>query len=68
MNDLIEICNIFGYGEIREGGNRSMSTLMSEFHAEVDSDKFTGVTICDKKDVYPALRQFFAKKEGEIHG
>ncbi|MBI2955316.1 MAG: sporulation protein YhbH [Chloroflexi bacterium] len=67
-NRLVDICNIFGYGEIRAGGQYAMSTLMSAFYTGVKSERFIGVTIADKKDVYPALRQFFKKKEGDIDG
>src|SRR2546428_781532 len=59
---LMELCNIFGYGEIREGHYRSPSTLMSAYNKISDS-KFTAVTISDKKEVYPALRKFFAQRD-----
>ena len=59
---LMEQCNIFGYGEIREGHYRSPSTLMSAF-AKIQDPKFIAVTISDKKEVYPALRKFFATRE-----
>jgi len=35
---------------------------MSAF-SKVDDPKFVGVTIEDKKDVYAALRKFFAPRE-----
>jgi uncharacterized protein len=59
---LMQMCNIFGYGEIREGHYRSQSTLMSAF-SKIQDRKFTSVTISDKKEVYPALRKFFATRE-----
>ena len=59
---LMEQCNIFGYGEIREGHYRSPSTLMSSF-AKIQDPKFIAVTISDKTEVYPALRRFFATRE-----
>jgi uncharacterized protein len=59
---LMEVCNIFGYGEIREGHYRSPSTLMSAY-AKVQDKKFIAVTISDKKEVYPALRKFFATRD-----
>src|SRR5437762_9483076 len=58
---LMELCNIFGYGEIREGHYRSPSTLMSSYN-KISDRKFTAVTISDKKEVYPALRKFFAQR------
>jgi len=59
---LMELCNIFGYGEIREGHYRSPSTLMSAYN-KINDKKFNSVTISDKKEVYPALRKFFALRD-----
>jgi hypothetical protein len=59
---LMELCNIFGYGEIREGHYRSPSTLMSAY-TKIQDPKFIAVTVSDKKEVYPALRKFFATRE-----
>jgi uncharacterized sporulation protein YeaH/YhbH (DUF444 family) len=55
-------CNIFGYGEIREGHYRSPSTLMSAYN-RIEDPKFIAVTISDRSEVYPALRRFFATRE-----
>jgi uncharacterized protein len=59
---LMQVCNIFGYGEIREGHYRSPSTLMSAYN-KIQDRKFIAVTISDKKEVYPALRKFFATRD-----
>ncbi len=63
VQKLMEVCNIFGYGEIREGHYRSPSTLMSAFN-KIQDKKFIAVTISDKSEVYPALRRFFATRDG----
>ncbi len=62
VTKLMELCNIFGYGEIREGHYRSPSTLMSAYN-KISDKKFIAVTISDKKEVYPALRKFFAQRD-----
>jgi len=59
VNKLLEVSNVFGYGEIREGGVRSSSTLMNAFQA-IKNERFIPVIITDKKDVHPALRKFFS--------
>ena len=59
---LLQVSNAFGYGEIQEGGRRSLSTLMSTFSA-INDPHFIGVTIASKEDVYPALRKFFSTRE-----
>lgn len=62
VNELMQACNIFGYGEIREGHYRSPSTLMSAYN-KIQDPKFIAVTISDKTEVYPALRHFFATRD-----
>ena len=62
VHQMLEICNVFGYGEIRQGGYGSLSTLMSAFQ-NIRSEKFIGVTIEDKAGVYPALRKFFSPSQ-----
>jgi uncharacterized protein len=60
VEEILQRCNLFGYGEIREGYRGSTSTLMSAFD-KVDNPKFVSVTIGEKGAVYPALQKFFAK-------
>src|SRR4029078_10873286 len=57
---LIDTCNLFGYGEIGEEGavsyRRSSGALLSIFNDRLkNKDRFIGVRIDDKEDVYPAL-------------
>jgi len=59
VNRLLDASNVFGYGEIREGGVRSSSTLMNAFQS-IKNPRFIPVIITDKKDVHPALKKFFS--------
>ncbi len=64
---LIETCNLFGYGEIgEEGGSayrRASGALLSIFEDRIkNKDRFIGVRIDEKEDVYPALKKFFGKQ------
>jgi sporulation protein YhbH len=59
VEQLIGMSSAVGYGEIRQGGSRSTSTLMSAFQPVADP-RFIRVEIHEKEDVYPALRRFFA--------
>lgn len=63
VNRLLEVSNVFGYGEIREGGVRSSSTLMNAFQS-IKNEHFIPVIITDKKDVHPALKRFFTPRVG----
>jgi len=61
VNELLEVCNIFGYGEIVNPYYRS-STLMSTYK-KIKDPRFVPVSIKDKSEVYPALRAFFKREE-----
>jgi uncharacterized protein len=66
-DQLIQTCNLFGYGEIGEEGassyRRSSGALLSIFSDRLkNKERFVGVRIDDKEDVYPALKQFFGRK------
>jgi uncharacterized sporulation protein YeaH/YhbH (DUF444 family) len=61
VNKLMTLCNLFGYGEIREGYRGSSSTLMSAY-SRIKDPKFVTVTITDKAEVYPALKKFFSER------
>lgn len=61
LEHLLPQVNVFGYGEIREGGYTS--TLMSAFKG-IRHARFKMVTITHRQDVYPALKTFFPRKEG----
>ncbi len=70
-DELIATCNLFGYGEIGEEGalsyRRSSGALLSIFKDRLkDQERFVGVRIDEKEDVYPALKEFFGKREVEV--
>jgi uncharacterized protein len=70
-DELINTCNLFGYGEIGEEGTssyrRSSGALLSIFNDRLkNKQRFVGVRIDDKEDVYPALKQFFGQKDGDV--
>ncbi|MBP1996579.1 sporulation protein YhbH [Paenibacillus eucommiae] len=58
---LIERCNMFGYGEVNQY-NRS-STLMTAFRS-IQDPKFLHYVIREKGEVYKALKKFFTQPVG----
>jgi hypothetical protein len=69
-DELIATCNLFGYGEISEeeysSYRRSSGALLSIFTERLQNkDRFVGVRIDSKEDVYPALKAFFGTR-GEV--
>ena len=70
-DEMIATCNLFGYGEIGEEGaagyRRSSGALLSIFNDRLrNKNRFIGVRIDDKEDVYPALKQFFGRRGEEV--
>ncbi|MCA1566668.1 MAG: sporulation protein YhbH [Acidobacteria bacterium] len=66
-DELIRTCNLFGYGEIGEEGTsgyrRSSGALLSIFKDRLHrKERFVGVRIDEREDVYPALKQFFGQR------
>jgi sporulation protein YhbH len=59
IGQLMERCNMFGYGEVNQY-NRS-STLMSAYK-HINHKKFMYSVIKEKGEVYKALKTFFHKK------
>ena len=57
VNELLSQCNIFGYGEILR--THYTSTLMNSYKG-IQNDKFKGITIRDKSEIYKALQLFFS--------
>lgn len=64
IRKLLPVSNLFGYGEIRDGGYTS--SLMGAF-TDLRDPKFVIVTITEKRDVYPALQKWFSRG-GEAFG
>jgi sporulation protein YhbH len=60
LQKILPMVNVFGYGEIREGGYTS--TLMSAFQ-KFEDERFRSVTITAKNEVLTALRRFFRGAE-----
>lgn len=65
VRELLSCCNLFGYGEINEGGYTS--PLMSAL-ADLEDPRFIPITMREKKDLLPALMRFFAPAPGEAYG
>jgi hypothetical protein len=70
-DELIETCNLFGYGEIGDEGfpsyRRPAGALLSIFNERLkNKERFIGVKIDEKEDVYPALKEFFGKRGVEV--
>ncbi|AWB43995.1 sporulation protein YhbH [Paenibacillus sp. CAA11] len=61
IDELLQRCNIFGYGEINQY-NRG-STLMSAYR-NIKRPEFMHYVIKERAEVYTALKHFFQKRQG----
>lgn len=60
IHQLLERCNMFGYGEVNQYNRRS--TLMNAYQ-KIDHPYFLHYIIREKGEVYDALKTFFSRSE-----
>ncbi len=58
---LCEVCNLFGYGEIKPYTLHYESSLLEEFGA-IDSPNYQAVLIKRKEDVWPAFKSLLSRE------
>jgi sporulation protein YhbH len=62
--ELADLCNLFGYGEIKPLGSRYYESSMLNIFRRLDADHFQTVLIERKEDIWPSFRAFLAKDRG----
>jgi len=60
-HELADICNLFGYGEIKPLGSRYYESSMLNIFRRLDAENFQTVLIERKKDIWPSFKAFLAK-------
>src|ERR1043166_9069824 len=60
--ELCEVCNLFGYGEIKPAGSHYYESSMLEVFRRLDADNFKTVLIERKEDIWPSFKAFLAKE------
>jgi sporulation protein YhbH len=64
--ELTEICNLFGYGEIKPLGSRYYESSMLNIFRRLEAENFHTVLIEQKSDVWPSFKAFLSKdREGD---
>jgi sporulation protein YhbH len=66
---LCEMCNLFGYGEIKPLGSRYYESSMLNIFRRLEVDNFQTVLIERKEDIWPSFKAFMAKerpREGTV--
>jgi hypothetical protein len=59
--DLCEVCNLFGYGEIKPHGHYAYESSMMTVFRELAASNFLALRIERKEDVYPSFKRFLSK-------
>ena len=59
--ELADVCNLFGYGEIKPLGSRYYESSMLNVFRRLDAPNFHSVLIERKEDIWPSFKSFLAK-------
>src|SRR5579864_7988425 len=59
--ELAEVCNLFGYGEIKPLGSRYYESSMLNVFRRLDAPNFQTVLIERKEDIWPSFKAFLSK-------
>lgn len=59
--ELSEVCNLFGYGEIKPLGSRYYESSMLNVFRRLDVPNFQAVLIERKEDIWPSFKAFLSK-------
>src|SRR6185369_2199122 len=60
-HELADVCNLFGYGEIKPLGSRYYESSMLNIFRRLDAENFQTVLIERKEDIWPSFKAFLAK-------
>ena len=63
--ELCEVCNLFGYGEIKPLGSRYYESSMLNVFRRLDAPNFQAVLIERKEDIWPSFKAFLAKEKAQ---
>lgn len=64
---LCEVCNLFGYGEITPGYYSTSSTIKTQLEESINKKNFSIVCINKKEDLLPGLKKLLQKEGGSIY-
>ena len=63
--ELCDVCNLFGYGEIKPLGSHFYESSMLELFGKLARSNHQSVLIESKADIWPSFRAFLAKDKAE---
>ncbi len=60
--ELCDVCNLFGYGEIKSEAEYFGATSMRKIFEQLKADNFHSVVIDEREDVWPSLKAVLSKE------
>jgi sporulation protein YhbH len=66
--ELADVCNLFGYGEIKPLGSRYYESSMLNVFRRLEADNFQTVLIERKEDIWPSFKAFLGKDRAAAEG
>ncbi len=64
--ELCEVCNLFGYGEIKPMGSHFYESSMLELFGRLSRANHQSVLIESKADIWPSFRAFLAREREDV--
>jgi uncharacterized protein len=64
--ELCEVCNLFGYGEIKPHGNYGYESSMMTLFRRLSAPNFLTIRIERKEDIWPSFKSFLSKDRAPI--
>lgn len=59
--ELCNVCNLFGYGEIKPLGSHYYESSMLDMFRRIEADNFQSVLIERKEDIWPSFKVFLSR-------
>ena len=59
--ELCEVCNLFGYGEIKPLGSHYYESSMLDMFQRIEAENFQSVLIERKEDIWPSFKAFLSR-------
>ena len=66
--ELCEICNLFGYGEIKPMGSHYYESSMLERFRRIEDANFQSVLIERREDIWPSFKAFLSRDRAKTGG
>lgn len=63
--ELCDVCNLFGYGEIKPLGSRYYESSMLNIFRRLEAENFQTVLIERKEDIWPSFKAFLAREQAK---